>query len=201
MVNKVSRRTVMSGIAASAIIAALPDSALALTTDQARQLVDRLVGEVNRVISSGASESRMLRDFEGIFDKYANTQIIARRVLGADSRTISRTQMNTFVDAFGGYLARKYGRRFREFIGGEIVVDRARPIKSWHEVDTTVHLRGEAPFSVIFLVKDAGGQNLFFDMEIEGISLTRVEREEIGALLDARGRDIDRLSRDLRNLG
>lgn len=201
MVNNVSRRTFMAGLSTVAVLSVLPQNALALTTDQARTLIDRLVGEINRIINSGASEANMLREFEGVFDRYANTEIIAHRVLGADARSLSRNQLNTFIDAFGGYIARKYGRRFREFIGGEITVKRAVAIKSWHEVETTVKLRGEPPFEVVFMVKDAGGRDLFFDMEIEGISLTRVEREEIGSMFDARGRDIDRLSRDLRNLG
>lgn len=201
MVSNVSRRTVMGGLSALAFVSILPSPAVALTTAQARVLIDGLVDEINRIINSGASEARMLRDFEALFDKYANTQIIARRVLGADSRSMSDAQLNTFIDAFGGYLARKYGRRFREFIGGQILVEKASAVKSWHEVETTVTLPGELPFSVVFMVKAAGGRDLFFDMEIEGISLTRVEREEIGSMFDARGRDIDRLSRDLRSLG
>ena len=168
MVNNVPRRTVIAGLSALAAVSTTTGPALALTTAQARVLIDGMVAEVNRIINSGASESRMLRDFERLFDKYANTQIIARRVLGADSRSLSATQLNTFIDAFGGYLARKYGRRFREFIGGEIVVDRARAVKSWHEVETTVKLPGELPFSVIFMVKAAGGRDLFLTWKSKG---------------------------------
>ncbi len=189
------------GLPAAAAFAAFAQGAAALTTDQARELVDQLVAEINRIINSGVSESRMLREFERVFQRYANIQIIARRVLGADARALGDAQLNTFIDAFQGYIARKYGRRFREFIGGEIIVDRAIAVKSWHEVRTIVHLWDEPPFRVDFLIREAGGRNLFFDMVIEGISLTRIEREEIGAMLDARGRDINRLSRDLRNMG
>jgi len=199
--NMMKRRSVLKGFAASALAFALPNSAFALNTDQARRLVDALVGEINRVINSGANESRMLRDFEGIFGRYANTTVIAFRVLGADARSASDRQKREFVSVFEGYIARKYGRRFREFIGGRIEVENARPVKSWFEVETTTHLQGEAPFRVDFLIKEAGGRDLFFDMVIEGISLTRIEREEVGAMLDSRGGDLDRLIADLRNAG
>jgi len=198
MANDLNRRTMLVATTAVAIAATLPGGSFALTTIEARQLIHRLVGEINQIINSGGTETRMLQEFEGIFLRYGNTKIIARRILGADARTLSPAQFDTFSDAFGVYIARKYGRRFREFVGGEIVVNHAVAVKNWHEVRTTTHLRGRPPMQVDFLVREAGGRNLFFDMVIEGVSLTRIEQEEIGSMLDARGRDISRLSRDLR---
>ncbi len=62
-------------------------------------------------------------------------------------------------------------------------------------------LRGEPPFEVTFLVSDRSGGNRFFDLLIEGISLLRTERTEIGAMLDRRGGDLDALVADLRRAG
>ncbi len=199
MANKLHRRAVLGGFVAAAAL--LPLRALALNADQARALVDRIVADINRVINSGASERRMLGQFQQIFQSYANTTVIAFRVLGADARRASDRQKRDFVEAFEGYISRKYGRRFREFVGGQVIVERAHPVKSWFEVQTAVHLQGQDPFRVDFLIREAGGQSLFFDMLIEGISLTRVEREEIGSMLDSRGGDLDRLIADLRNAG
>ena len=42
--------------------------------------------------------------------------------------------MAAFTKAFRGYISRKYGKRFREFIGGKIEVRGARPVKSFFEV-------------------------------------------------------------------
>lgn len=201
MVSDVKRRTVLAGLGAGVVAAAVPGSAMALNTAEARRLIDDVVSEITRVINSGGSESRMLTQFERIFDRFANTAVIAIRVLGADARSASQAQLRNFTVAFRRYIARKYGRRFREFIGGRIEVNSARAVKSWHEVQTTAHLQGEAPFRIDFLVKEAGGRNLFFDMVIEGISLTKVEREEIGAMLDRRRGNLDQLISDLRNTG
>ncbi len=197
-----TRRGFAAGLtAATSALALVPTASFALNAQQASALVGQVVDEINTIINSGQSESRMLRRFERVFQQYANTTVIALRCLGADARSASDSQRRAFVAAFEGYIARKYGRRFREFIGGRIDVQDSRPVKSWFEVRTNTTLQGSAPFRVDFLVKEAGGRNLFFDMVIEGISLTRVEREEIGAMLDSRGGDLDRLIADLRNAG
>lgn len=199
--SNLNRRSLIAGAGAVSLAAAFAVPAAALNTAQAERLVGEVVARINQIINSGQTEARMLRSFEQVFQQYANTTVIAFRVLGADARSASDAQKREFIEVFEGYIARKYGRRFREFEGGRIVVEEAREVKSWHEVRTTSHLQGEAPFRVDFLVKEAGGRDLFFDMVIEGISLTRVEREEIGSMLDRRGGDLDRLIADLRNAG
>jgi len=201
MVNKLTRRSVLSGLMAGVAGLALSGPAVALNTDQARQLIDRLVGEINRVINSGKPESAMYSEFERIFANYADVPIIARSALGVAARSASAAQMNAFTTAFRGYLSRKYGKRFREFIGGKLEVESARAVKSFYEVKTTAYLRGEAPFEVVFLVSDKSGRDLFFNMYIEGVNMLATERTEIGAMLDARRGNIDLLIQDLKTAG
>ena len=164
-----------------------------------RSLIDRVVSEIKRIINSGQSEQAMYRGFESIFDRYADVPTIARSALGPPARSASGAQLAAFGDAFGAYLARKYGARFSEFIGGEIEVRDARELKNFFEVRSTVDLRGQSPFSVSFMVSDRSGANRFFDIVIEGVSLLKTERVEIGSMLERRGGDIDRLIRDLRS--
>lgn len=199
--NPLSRRTLLTAGAAAGLIAALPQPALALTEARARGLIDQVVGDINRVINSGNSQSAMINEFERIFGRYADVNIIARSTLGADSRRASAAQMRAFTDAFEGYIARKYGKRFREFIGGKIEVKGVRQVKSWHEVRAQVFLRGSSPFEVLFLVSDRSGRDLFFDLVIEGVSLRLSERTEIGAMLDRNGGSIDGLVNHLRGAG
>ena len=198
--NNPSRRWFLSaGAACTALLAGQP--VFALTTAEAEGLIDKLVVEINRVISSGRSEQQMYGDFEKIFAKYADVPTIARSTLGPDARSASAAQMRAYVDAFEGYIARKYGKRFREFIGGKIEVNAARQLKSFYEVRTTAILKGEAPFAVTFLVSDRSGRLLFFDLLIEGISLLKSEKQEIGAMLDRRKGDFDAMIVDLKRAG
>jgi phospholipid transport system substrate-binding protein len=173
--------------------AGLPGTAQALTTEQARGLIDQVVAEVNRVINSGGSESRMLTQFEAIFVRYSDVPVIARSVLGPAGRGASQAQLQSFTRAYQGYISRKYGRRFREFIGGKIEVEGARPVKSYTEVISTAFLQGEAPFDVRWHVSDKSGRPLFFNIIIEGVNLLSSERTEIGSMLDAQGGNIDAL--------
>lgn len=202
MMNDFSRRRfVGTGLAAGAalVLPALP--AAALTEARARALVDQVVRDINSVIASGKPVSAMIREFEQIFRRYGDVNIIARSTLGADANRASAAQMRAYTDAFRGYIARKYGKRFNEFAGGRIEVKGVREVKSWHEVVSTVYLRGESPFDVLFLVSDRSGKDLFFDMIIEGISLRLSERTEIGAMLDKRKGSIDALIADLKTAG
>ena len=192
-VFKTNRRSFLGGVMGLGLMGIAPTKGWALDEASSRALVDRAVKDINRVIASGKSESAMIRDFERIFGRYADVSIIARSALGADSRRASNAQLRSFTKAFQGYVARKYGKQFRKFIGGQIEVKGVRKVKTWHEVDATVRLSGRAPFKVSFLVSDRSGKDLFFDLLIEGVSLRISERTEIGALLDANNGDIDKL--------
>lgn len=176
----------------------LPTPAFAMTEAAAKSLVDKLVAEINAVISSGQSEAAMYREFEGIFTRYADVPTIARYALGADARRANPAQMRAFTQAFQRFISVKYGRRFRDFIGGRIEVNEARAVKSFIEVRTTAILRGKAPFNVTFLVSDRSGSDRFFNMFIEGVNMLLTERTEIGAMLDRRGGNIDQMIADLR---
>lgn len=201
MTSNVSRRHFVATGLAFGGLAALPTGVLALTDARARTLVDTIVAEINRVIASGKPVSGMIKDFERIFTRYADVNIIARSTLGADANRISSSQMAAFTEAFRGYIARKYGKRFNEFVGGRIEVNSVKEVKSWHEVKSTAYLRGESPFEVSFLISDRSGQDRFFDMIIEGISLRLSERTEVGAMLDRRNGDINAMIADLKKAG
>lgn len=198
--NPTRRGVLGAGLAAFGLsLAGLP--VLALDDSRARALIDQVVSDINRVIASGQPLSRMINDFERIFTRYADVGIIARSTLGADANRASAAQLKAYTAAFQGYIARKYGKRFNEFVGGRIEVNTVRQVKSWHEVKSTAYLRGQSPFEVSFLVSDRSGRDLFFDMVIEGISLRLSERTEIGAMLDRRNGDINALIEDIKRAG
>ncbi len=200
--NDITRRTALVTGLAATFVATLPAApAFALNDARAKALVDTVVAEINRVIASGKPLSGMIAEFETIFRKYADVNIIAQSTLGADAKRASAAQMGAYTEAFRGYVARKYGKRFNEFKGGRIEVKGVREVKSWYEVVSTAYLPGESPFELRFLVSDRSGKDLFFDMVIEGISLRLSERTEIGSMLDRRRGDIDGLIQDLRSAG
>lgn len=201
MLRNPTRRTLLSTAVAAAGLAMLPAGAFALTTDQARALIGKLVDQINGVISSGKSEAAMIKEFEGIFARNADVNFIALSALGPAGRGADKGAVAAYVNAFQGYISRKYGKRFREFIGGRIEVKGAEPLKSFYEVVSIAYLKGQAPFEVRWHVSDKSGRNLFFNLIIEGVNMLSAERTEIGAMLDKRGGDIAALANDLQRAG
>jgi phospholipid transport system substrate-binding protein len=188
-----SRRRFAAGFALGSVALALPMPVAALTVDQARGLIDKVVADINGIIASGKAEPEMLKDFERIFARYADVAVISRSTLGVAAKSASPAQLQAFAGAFQTYISAKYGRRFREFIGGSIEVIDAQPVKSYYEVVTVAKLAGESPFDLRWHVSDKSGKNLFFNIIIEGINLLASERSEIGAMLDQAGGNIDTL--------
>ena len=195
-----TRRHFGAGLAAGAGYLAFALPVRALTVDQAHALINKAIAEVNATINSGKSEQQMFKDFERIFATYADVPTIARTALGVAAKSASAAQMTGFTAAYQGYISRKYGRRFREFIGGKIEVTDARPLKSYFEVISVAYLQGEAPFDLRWHVSDKSGRSLFFNIIIEGVNMLASERTEIGALLDANGGDIDALTKRLKTI-
>lgn len=195
------RRAVLAGFGAFGIatIAAMP--ALAMTQAQASALINTVMNDIQGIINSGQSEAQMIQRFGGIFDRYGDVPIIARSVLGPPARSASAAQMRAFTQAFRDYLARKYGRQFRRFIGAQVQVLDAHPLQSFWEVQTTMTLRGQAPFEVMWHVSDRSGQDRFFNLIIAGVNMLAAERQEIGSMLERRGGNLDQMIADLRQAG
>lgn len=188
--------TTLSALGVSVVAA----PAFALNEDSASKLINNLVGDINSVIDSGKSETAMYGEFERIFQRYSDTSYIAAYAMGVDARRASAAQKNAFSNAFQSYIAKKYGSRFREFIGGRLEVTGVKKVKKWYEVSCVAYLRGQSPFEVTFHVSDRSGRDLFFNMFIEGVNLLLTERTEIGAMIDRNGGDIDKMIADLKKL-
>lgn len=196
-IDALTRRQLIAVMAAGGgTLVAAP--VVALSKTEAEALVTRVSDDIKRVINSGKSEAAMIRDFENLFARYADVNVIAQSSLGVARRSASPAQIRAYVGAFQGYIARKYGKRFREFIGAEIEVVRSIRTKRGYLVTSNVKLRGRAPFAVEWQVSDASGRTKAFDLIIEGISMLRLEREEIGQMLDRRGGSMDKLVAHLR---
>ena len=189
-----NRRHLLS-LSASALT--FPTLAFAVPTTTAQTLVDGLVAEVNIVIAADMGEAAMIDRFAAIFDKYSDVPTIARYCLGVDARSASPAQMRAYTAAFRTYIAAKYGRRFQEFVGGEIVVVGAKPVKAWVEVETSVRLRGRNPFQMDWHVSDRSGRPAFFNFIIEGVNMLLTERAETGAMLDRQRGDLSALTAEM----
>ena len=165
----------------------------ALTTKQANSLITALVEDINIIINSNKPPTYMYLDFKTVLTKYGDTKIMAQKVLGIDWRRASIRQRQDFQKAFEHYISIKYGKRFREFLGGVITVTKSRKVNSVFEVISIVELKNQAPFEVRWLVASKDGTPKMFNLFIEGINISSSEKTEIGAMLDKRKGNINQL--------
>lgn len=184
-------------VAVTSLSAIFCAPARAVDNEIAEDLVRQVNSEIIQIISSGQSESAMLRNFEQLLNLHADLPTIGQSVLGASARIASGNQLDAFYTAFQGYISRKYGRRFREFIGSTVTVTGTRETDRFVEVTSTFTMRGQPPFEVRFRVWDRSGSPRFIDIFIDGISLVITERNEIDALLEQVDGDIDALTANL----
>lgn len=199
-----TRRGFLGLIGAAAVIAVNPVTARpahALDADQARAMIQTSVDEVYAVINSGKPLAQMLAEFEVIFARYADVDVIARSALGPAARQVGAQDFAAYKAAFQGYIGRKYGKRFREFIGSKIEVQGAKAVKSFYAVNSVAYLNGRAPMQVEWHVSDKSGSVRYFNIIIEGINMLATERTEIAAMLARRNQDITALTADLRQAG
>jgi phospholipid transport system substrate-binding protein len=181
MATDLTRRALIA-LTAAGVLAARP--AAAMTEAEATALIADATGEITRIINSGQPEGQMLASFRQVFTRYSDLDTIARFTLGPPARSASAGDLRAYTDAFSGYISRKYGRRFREFVGGTVTVTGTRASQNGADVTTVANLRGQPPFEVVFRVSDRSGRPLFYDLVVEGISLLKAEQTEVGALLD-----------------
>lgn len=191
---RAGRRAFMASALAGAVLLTMPKGAFAaLDNAQASALITQAVNDVNAAIASGQTGSALYAQFEAIFNKYADVPTIARSALGPAARQATPAQLSAFTTAFRGYLARKYGQRFREFRGAKFQVQGSRQVKTFYEVASVALLPGQQPFQVQWQVSDRSGKNLFFNIIVEGVNMLASERTEIGAMLDQQRGSIDGL--------
>ena len=186
MTNQVyPRRLILLGLAS--VLAAKP--ALAISKRNAVALVEDLVADITSMIRSEKTDTELTVLFESIVSKYADMNVIARSTLGPRARTASKPQLLKFRKAFQG------------FSGNQIILTNSRDRGKFFEVSASIDVEGSANVDVTFRVSDRSGEPRFFDIILEGISLLSSERVEIGALLDKRQGDINRLIIDIEELG
>ncbi|MEM8553345.1 MAG: ABC transporter substrate-binding protein [Pseudomonadota bacterium] len=194
--TNLTRRHVMAGLVTLPVLTG--GAAQALTDAEAMALVQRMADDITTTINSGKADAAMFRDFERLLERYADMNIIARSSLGPAARSVNGRDFNRYQAAFQTYVSKKYGARFREFIGGELEVRRAREVGRATVVDTRARLRGQSPIAVEFHVSDRSGSAKVFNVVIEGINLLTTERTEITTLLDQQGGSISALTEELK---
>ena len=191
-INKPTRRAVFAGLSASAL---LPLRAFALTTSAAQSYVQNVIDVFFGILRGSGSEAHILQAFQREFETYADVNIIARSVLGPAYRGLNTRQKRDFNTAYGGYLARKYGRQMMGYANAEIRINRVRDAGNKGVlVSSEVRKPGQSPIAMEWQVSDRSGQTKLINLIAEGVSMLTSEREEVRNMLAAQGGNVPALT-------
>jgi phospholipid transport system substrate-binding protein len=194
-----SRRAFFAGALALGMVALVPLPLRATPVARAESLVAGLSREILALINSGRPEAEILAGFERILAQHADMPAVSARILGPAWRTASPDQQRAFTAAFQTYLARRYGRQFRDFQQASIAIDRVRDAgDAGILVETRVARPGRSDIAVAWQVSERGGSPRIVNLIIEGVSMLANERAEIDAMLQAQRGSIDGLIATLR---
>lgn len=172
--------------------------ALAQNADTAKGLVASTIDEVLALVNAPGNAASKASRLRQIMDSRASMPAIARAAAGTAWRQMNAQQQAQFVDAFSDYVSTIYARRFQEYNGQQIRVERVRDAGQKGLLVQSLVANGGAPIVVEWLVSDRSGQTAINDIIIEGVSLVLTQRQEIAQMFAARGNDVDKLIQALK---
>ena len=181
-----------------------PSPGHALTTDEARALVQATIDDILGLVAANQSKAETAAALRKIIVARTAVDYIARFAAGRAWRTMSETQQSRFVDAFIDSVANEYAGHFRRFEGEAGDLRKFVRIAGAEDagrkgvlVRTNILPTGETAISVDWLVSDRSGRVAVSDLVVEGISMAITQREIIGGMLDVRDGDVEQLIADL----
>jgi len=194
---RANRREVLALGGAAALFGAGP--AAALTESEARALIKATVDDLFKLLVAKDSAGAIAPKLRAIMERRANLPQIARFAAGRSWRAMSHAQRARYQDAFAHFVSVIYARRFEEFSGNVTInVSRVTDLgRKGFLVGTPIMPPSGEPLAVEWLVSDRGGRVEVVDIVVEGISMAVTQREEIAAMLESKGGDIDALIGDL----
>lgn len=167
-------------------------SVLAMTDSDAKSYVQKVAGALELILNEPKNKELVYKDFENLFSTYGDVPIITRYLIGPPSREMSSKQMKKAEYEIKKYLARKYGQQFEDYIGAKVEINSIRQFKNNFDVKTEFKSPNQE-FTVSWIVSDKSGEIKLVDIVIEGISMLRMEREEIGSRLEKSRFNVDKL--------
>lgn len=194
----IDRRAVMAA-ATSALAVAVSGPAMALDIDDAKNLVSETVNDIFALLRDPGTANNRAEALQAIMEMRSNLPLLAKFSAGRAWREMSDGQKEAFVTAFSRYIAVTYARRFDEY-AGDPKVTIGKAIDAGRKgilVASPIRNGSAEPVLVEWLVSDRAGRVEVVDLIIEGISMAASQREEITAMLDKRGGDVDKLIADL----
>lgn len=127
-----------------------------------------------------------------ILQEFFDMPQIARHTLGAYWKRATPEEQTEYVDIFTQYMSAVYGKRFSEYSGQQLAIQRVREDGQRATIFTIVE-GAEGQPRVDWDVSTAGGTQMITDIRVEGLSLSETHRQEFASVISSKGGKVQAL--------
>ena len=146
------------------------------------------------------SDAERARRFGVLLRANFDVPAIGQFVLGRYWRIATEAERNEFQRLFENYLIQIYAKRFKDYTGENLRVDRTRAAAADEIVVNSTILRSQlGPALVVWRLRRAGGGFRIFDVAVEGVSLAITHRDDFAAYIQRSGGKVEALLAWLRD--
>jgi phospholipid transport system substrate-binding protein len=127
-----------------------------------------------------------------ILQEFFDMPQIARHTLGAYWKRATAEEQTAYVDVFTQYMSAVYGKRFSEYSGQQLKVQRVREEGEKATIFTIVE-GAEGQPRVDWDVMTRDGKQMITDVRVEGLSLAETHRQEFTSVISSKGGKVQAL--------
>ena len=191
-----------AGVAAVALVGAgLPVASRPVAAEQssAAELIQRTATQVLDLVmtqTGPARESGILQVLKTNFD----LNYMARSSLGRHWDQTTPDQRERFLKVVASSEAHAYARRFGQYGGQKLTVDRAAPMTRGDDVsvvNSKLTQTDAEPIAIQWEVRSDGQRVRIVDVRIEGVSMVVTRRAEFNSYIQAHGGKVEPLIDEL----
>ncbi len=196
------RRTILTGFAAVAMIAALPVHA-DTPDDGAKQFVKGISDRALTALKDNAPKTQRDETFRAILHDGFATQAIGAFCLGGYWQKASEQQRAEYQKLFEELIVQSYSQRLRSVYNGQdLVFGATRPDgKTGTWVSSRFSASGNAPSDEVLwrVRKTEGDQYKVVDVVFANVSLVVTQRDDFTSILQRNGGNMDEFLATLRD--
>lgn len=196
--SMISRRLALAMAGSAFVLAALaaPLTAFASDPTQARQFIERSAATARSEAATIKAGGNARGSFAALFAQSFDVDALSRNVLGSRWTALNPAQQRDFRSAFQAYVVKAYADRFYTYAGQPMTVVSTGVAPSGNVlVRTSVQMpNGGAQVPVDWHVSEVAGGARISDVVIDGVSLTRTQRDEFASVIQANGGDVGKLT-------
>jgi phospholipid transport system substrate-binding protein len=180
-------------MAAAALAAAVSFSGRVAIADQAslEAFITSLSQRAITELSSATTDKERAAKLLPILQQYFDMPKLAKHTLGLYWKRATPEEQQAYVEVFTEYMSAVYGKRFAEYSGQQLAVQKVRETGDIATVFTIV-TGAEGEPRVDWDVNTADG-NKITDVRVEGLSLAETHRQEFASVISSNGGKVSAL--------